>query len=103
MSEFVIIGIFTCVGTALGVFASFVTTLFLNKRDKEVKTLKENVEKLTNQVVSYWNLEKKYSEELSKLNSKNSKTVLQEFRDAIEDAGYERPTMTEHGAKKFVK
>lgn len=39
---------------------------------------------LSKQVISYWNLEKLYSEELSKINSKAQKTVLQEYREKIE-------------------
>ena len=103
MSESFIIGMFTCIGTILGVLASLVISLILKKRDKDLKMLNNRVEKFGKQAISYWNLEKKYSEEFGKLVSKAPKTVLQEFRDDIENAGYERPSMTENEVNKWLK
>jgi gas vesicle protein len=103
MSESVIIGIFTCIGTIIGILASYLISLISMKKDKEFKMLKNNVKRLAKQVISYWNLEKKYSEELGKLTSKAPKTVLQDFRSEVENDGYERPTMTENDANNFLK
>lgn len=103
MNENVIIAMFTFLGATIGVLGTFIISLLLKKKDENLKRLKSNVETLSNQVVSYWNLEKKYSEEVSKLISKPTQTVLREFRDAIVDDGYERPTMTELEAKKLAK
>ena len=67
-----------------------------------MKTLKSQVNILSNQIISYWNLEKIYSEELSKKTSKAQKTILQEYREKIEAMDLERPTMTEKEARKIL-
>lgn len=64
--------------------------------------MKSQVNNLSNQIISYWNLEKLYSEELSKINSKAQKTVLQEYREKIEALNLDRPTMTEKEARKIL-
>lgn len=98
MSEPIITGVFALSGTVLGGLISYL----IARNEKEIKTLKSQVNNLSNQIISYWNLEKLYSEELSKLTSKTQKTVLQEYREKIESMDMERPTMTEKEARKIL-
>lgn len=98
MSESVITGIFALSGTLLGGLISYL----IARNAKELKTLKSQVNNLSNQIISYWNLEKLYSEELSKIHSKAQKTVLQEYREKIEAMDLDRPTMTEKEARKIL-
>ncbi len=69
---------------------------------KETKKLKTQVNMLSKQVISYWNLEKLYSEELGKYIAKPARTILQEYREKIENMDLERPTMTENEANKIL-
>ncbi len=64
--------------------------------------MKSQVNNLSNQIISYWNLEKLFPEELSKINSKAQKTVLQEYREKIEAMDLDRPTMTEKEVRKIL-
>jgi hypothetical protein len=98
MTEPIIIGLFTLAGTMLGGLISFL----IARNAKEIKTLKSQVNTLSNQVISYWNIENLYSKEISKLTLKAQKTVKQEYREKIEAMELDRPTMTEKEAKKIL-
>ena len=98
MDESIINGLFVIAGTMLGGLISYLTS----RNAKEMKTLKTQVNNLTNQVVSYWNLEKLYSEEMSRSTSKPAITILKNFRDKVEDLNIDRPVMTEKEAKKIL-
>jgi len=90
MNETVINGLFTLAGVLLGSLAPY-----LGARDaRRMAKLESLLSRLTEQVASYWELEKLYSEEIAKLADKNSRTVLNEFRDKVESEERERPTMT---------
>lgn len=98
MNEAIITGIFTLLGAISGGLITYLTT----RNVKEIKTLKSQVNHLSKQVISYWNVEKLYSDEISKLLTKPAKTVLQEYREKIQSMGLERPYMTEVEAKKIL-
>jgi membrane protein YqaA with SNARE-associated domain len=98
MTEPIVTGLFTLAGTLLGGLISYL----IARNAKEIRALKSQVNNLSNQIISYWNLEKLYSEELSKINSKAQKTVLQEYRERIEAMNLDRPTMTENEARKIL-
>ncbi|MDR0926949.1 MAG: hypothetical protein LBO69_04200 [Ignavibacteria bacterium] len=98
MNDTIINGIFSLSGVLVGGLFMYLAT----KYDKDNMRLRNKMDKLSSQVASYWHLEKLYSDELSKHISKPPKTILQEYRDKIEEKGYERPTMTENGTKKYI-
>lgn len=98
MSETVITGLFTLAGTFIGGLISFL----IARNTKEINTLKSDVIILSKQVISYWNIERLYSEELSKLVSKPARTILHEYREKIESMEFERPTMTEKESKRIL-
>ena len=98
MSESIINGLFTLAGTLVGGVISF----FITKSANDYKRLKSQVNILSNQIISYWNLEKIYSEEISSTSSKSAKTILQNYRDRVEELGMDRPIMTEKEAKKIL-
>lgn len=98
MNESIINGLFAITGTIFGGLISYL----IARNAKEMKTLKSQVNYLAKQVVSYWNLEKVYSDEISTLTSKPAITVLKNFRDKVEDLNIDRPTMTEKEAKKIL-
>lgn len=77
MNDSIINGLFALSGTMIGGLISYL----ISKDSKETKTLKLEVNILSKQVISFWNLEKLYSEELGKLLSKPAKTILQEYRE----------------------
>ncbi len=96
MNEAIINGFFTLAGTLSGGLITFLTL----RNSKELKKLKNKVDLLSDQIISYWHLEKIYSEQISKYTSKPSRTILNENRDKIKAMGYSRPTMTENQAIK---
>jgi hypothetical protein len=98
MSDSIITGVFTLSGTILGGLISYL----IARNTREIKILKSQVSILSNQIISYWNLEKLYSEEISNVTSKAQKIVLQEHREKIEEMDLERPTMTEKEARRIL-
>ena len=98
MSEPIITGVFTILGAILGGIISYLGS----RNERKIELLKSRVNLLSKQVISYWNLEKLYSDEIGRLLSRPSRTVLQEYRDKIESMDLERPTMTEKEAKRIL-
>lgn len=98
MSEPIITGLFTLSGTLLGGLISYL----IARNTKEIRALKSQVNILSNQVISYWNIEELYSQEIGKLTSKAQKTVKQEYREKIETMDLDRPIMTEKEARKIL-
>lgn len=98
MSEPIITGVFTLLGALLGGIISYLGS----RNERKIELLKSRVNLLSKQVISYWNLEKLYSDEIGQLLSRPSKTVLQEYRDKIESMDLERPTMIEKEAKRIL-
>lgn len=98
MSEPIITGVFTLLGAILGGIISYLGS----RNERKIELLKSRVNLLSKQVISYWNLEKLYSDEIGQLLSRPSRTVLQEYRDKIESMDLERPTMTEKEAKRIL-
>lgn len=90
MNDTIINGLFTLAGVVIGSASSF----FATRDTRRMAKLESLIARLTGQVASYWELEKLYSEEVAKLTSRNPKTVLNEFREKVEDEERERPTMT---------
>jgi hypothetical protein len=103
MGENLIIGIFTCAGTIVGAVISAVITSIASKKERNLIKLKSKAERLGSQVISYWNLEKKYCEEVGSLTSKTPLTVMKEFRLKVKNDEYERPKMTENDVKKLLE
>ena len=75
MSETIITGLFTLLGGLISYLGS--------RNERKIESLKSKVNLLSKQVISYWKLEKLYSDEIGQLLSRYSKTVLQEYRDKI--------------------
>ena len=98
MSEPLVTGIFTLLGALLGGIISYLGS----RNERKIESLKSKVNLLSKQVISYWHLEKLYSDEIGELLSRPSRTVLQEYRDKIESMDLERPTMTEKEAKRIL-
>lgn len=90
MNDSIINGLFTLSGVLIGSASSF----FATRDARRMAKLESLVSKLADQVASYWELEKHYSEDVAKRSDKNSKTVLNEFRERVESEERERPTMT---------
>ena len=69
---------------------------------KWVMTKKEQIRILCDQVSAYHKLEEYYKAELSKLNNKSEKTIMEEMRSKVQEIeSFERPTMTANQANKI--
>jgi len=65
-------------------------------------TKKEQIRILCDQVSAYHKLEEYYKAELSKLNNKSEKTIMEEMRSKVQEIeSFERPTMTSNQANKI--
>lgn len=94
-------GIFAIGGTVLG----GIFTLLATRMGKDWHRAKETIQDLSDQVISYWNLEKEYQVEMSRLDPEQraEKTIMEDMRARIQDQGYERPTMTENEVMRIKK
>ena len=113
MESVIINGIFTLAGVFIGGIISYLTArdtkevAAFNRQIQELQekndSLKNTIIKLCNQVSSYWNIEKAYSEELSKVKNYKAATILKKKRDDIENLGFERPTLTSNDVNKILE
>lgn len=113
MNDAIINGIFTLSGVVIGGIISYFVArdkkevTALNRQISELKekndSLKNTIIKLCNQVSSYWNTEKLYSEELAKLKNKKVRTILNKKRDEVEGQGIERPSLTANDVSKILE
>ncbi len=98
MSDSIITGVFTLSGALLGGLITY-----LAARDtKKIIELRKQINILSRQIISYWNLEKIYSENLSNLTNKSSVTILKEYRDEVVSMDLDRPSMTANEAIKIL-
>ena len=73
----------------------------ITRDSKKIDKLERNIVKLSQQVKSYWNLEKLYSKEVSRLTGVSDTTILKKYRDEVENLGFERPKMTSNDVDKI--
>ena len=98
MSEEIFIGLFTLVGTIAGVFIGGIFSIRAAKIGYKKEEMERDIKDLANQVKSYWILEKKYLEQISKLSGKSKDTIMRETRKIVAKDGYEYPRMTANDA-----
>ena len=99
MNDTIVNGLFTITGGLIG----FAGTFFTTRNSRLMAKLESLISKLAEQVASYWELEKLYSEEVSRLSNKNASTILRDYREKVVKNGRERPTMTAAEADGIVK
>ena len=99
MSEQIVIGLFTLAGVFLGGFF----TVWAAKIGYNKVQMEKEIKLLANQVKSYWILEKKYLEQISKLSGKSKDTIMRETRKIVAKDGYEYPKMTANDADLIRK
>lgn len=98
METAIINGIFTIIGVSIGGLIAYIS----NKDIISKRIMKEDLKILGEQVISYWNLEKLYSEEIAKNNKTTSRAIIIEYRTKMVENQYIRPTMTEKEVKKIL-
>lgn len=98
MIDSILTGLFTLLGAVAGGLLTF----YGNKKLVRYEEAKKEMLKLSNQIISYWQLEKEYCAEVSKLTNKQPKTVLEEFRKRVQENNFDRPIMTENEIKRLI-
>jgi len=98
MTDTLITGIFTLLGATVGGLLTF----FGNKHLVEHEDAKKEILKLSNQIISYWHLEKEYYTILSKYLNKSPQTTQLEFRKKVQENDFDRPIMTENDIKNII-
>ncbi len=99
MRDTVIIAICSLSGSLVGVLSTYL----MYRLNSNEQKLKEYSERLAEQVKAYWHLEELYAQYLAAQSPKSAKTIKQEFRDKVQEMGYERPTMTENDINKLLR
>lgn len=93
-------GMFALAGALLGGLISYMTT----RIDRRWDRAKRDIERVCNQVSSFYQLEQLYKEELARQDSseRSAKTIMEEMRTRVAQTGqFERPTMTSLAADKI--
>ncbi len=98
MVDSIINGLFALVGTVIGGAVTWLVSRDKRRSDKMYKTLML----FSEQIKSYWYLEKLYSNDMASLKSSSEKTIQMQYREKVEKMGYERPTMTANEVKKRI-
>jgi hypothetical protein len=62
--------------------------------ENEIEQRKKELVAAYRQVSAYYQLEQKYSDQLASLTGQAQKTLKSQFRDAVEDEGFDRPEWT---------
>ena len=93
-----------------GVLITSIVNYISNRRQQDRERLQNELSRLRTkfvaacqQIEAYYELERLYAEELSKSQDKKKGTVVIEFRNRIEENGFERPQWTASDAKKAIK
>ena len=98
MTDTLITGIFTLLGAAVGGLLTFLG----NKHLVDHEDAKKEILKLSNQIISYWHLEKEYYTVLSTYLNKSPQTTQLEFRKKVQENDFDRPIMTENDIKNII-
>jgi len=98
MSEIFYTGFFTLTGTIAG----GLLTYWGNRHIVKHEEAKKEILKLSNQVISYWHLEKEYYSVLSKYLEQSPQKTQLDFRKKVEENDFDRPIMTENDIKKII-
>jgi len=98
MKESIITGVFTLIGALIGALLTY----FGNKRLVKFEEAKKDIIKLSNQVISYWHLEKEYYEVLAIQLKKPAKTIQSDFRKKVEEKDFDRPILTENEINRII-
>lgn len=94
----IISGFFALAGTLIGGLISYAIT----RIDRRWSRAERQIAMLCDQVAAFYQLEQLYKEELSRLDGRNPKTILEEMRSKVEQSGeYERPILTSRAAAKI--
>lgn len=77
-------------------------TYLASKEKNSVESLRSEHRKAAEQVISYYELEQLYMNEVSRLTGSAAATVQKDFRDKIENNGLTRPSWTATTAKRSI-
>jgi len=100
-----ITAISTLAGAAIVAYFGYRTQKHTRKTDdleREVERRKNELISAYHQISSYYQLEEKYSEQMGSMTGQAQKTVKSQFRDAVQQEGFDRPKWTTLECEKAI-
>jgi DNA-directed RNA polymerase specialized sigma24 family protein len=95
----------TLAGAAIVAYFGYRTQKHTRKTDeleRQVEEQKKELRTAYRQVSSYYQLEEKYSEQIATMTGQAQKTVKSQFRDAVQEEGFDRPKWTSLECEKAI-
>src|SRR5204862_3216674 len=95
----------TLAGAASVAYFGYRTQKHTRKTDdleREVERRKNELISAYHQISSYYQLEEKYSEQMASMTGQAQRTVKSEFRDAVQQEGFNRPKWTTLECEKAI-
>ena len=92
-----ITAISTLAGAAIVAYFGYRTQKHTHRTDdleRELETRKNELGTAYRQISSYYQLEEKYSDQIASMTGQAQRTVKSQFRDAVQQEGFERPRWT---------
>ena len=93
----------TASATVLAATVGGLFTYLASREKNSVEGLKSEHKRAADQVISYYELEQLYMNEVSRLSGTAASTVQKDFRDKVENSGLTRPSWTATTAKRSIE
>ena len=98
MDSQIVSGLFALAGALLGGLISYATT----RIDRRWSRAERQIAQLCDQIAAYYQLEQLYKEELSRLDGRSPKSIMEDMRSKVAQSGeFERPSLTSLAATKI--
>ena len=95
----------TLAGAAIVAYFDYRTQKHTGKTDDLQRELEKRKNELISgyhQISAYYQLEEKYSEQMGSMTGQAQKTVKSQFRDAVQQEGFDRPKWTTLECEKAI-
>ena len=95
----------TLAGAAIVAYFGYRTQKHTGKTDDLQRELEKRKNELISgyhQISAYYQLEEKYSEQMGSMTGQAQKTVKSQFRDAVQQEGFDRPKWTTLECEKAI-
>ncbi len=93
----------TAVATVSAAAVGGLFTYLASKEKNSVESLRSEHRKAADQVISYYELEQLYMNEVSRLTGTDPAIVQKDFLDKVETSGHTRPSWTATTAKRSIE
>ena len=103
MSEQIVVGLFTLIGTVVGACVGGYFSVRAAKVGYKKEKMEKEIKDLANQVKSYWLLEKEYLSQIKGYSGISEDTIMKSTRKIVANNGNEYPKMTANEADTILR